>query len=96
VAAAGFAGLTYANTSEIWTDGSLSSYSSDATAAVIAAMAAVTWQGESSFRANPVNQANTNKQGQVWSVDYGPFMINNVAADRNRLSFGHCGGRSAI
>ena len=77
-AAVGFTGLTYANASEIWSDGNLSSYSNDSGAATIAAMAAVTWQGESGFSLNPINNPNTNKSGQVWSVDYGPFMINNV------------------
>jgi hypothetical protein len=41
-------------------------------------MAAVTWQGESSFSLNPINSPNYNKSGQLWSVDYGPFQINNI------------------
>jgi RHS repeat-associated protein len=75
-AAVGFSGLTYANASEIWTDGGLSAYSTDSVAATIAALAAVTWQGESSFSLNPINNPNTNAAGVVTSVDYGPFQIN--------------------
>jgi hypothetical protein len=76
VAAVGFSGLTYTNALQIWNDGSLSGYSTDGTAATIAALAAVTWQGESSFQTNPINNGNTNSQGVVTSTDYGPFQIN--------------------
>jgi hypothetical protein len=69
----GFAGLTYAAALEIWHDGNLGNVKNGAT---IAALAAVTWQGESSFGLKPTNQPNVNAQGVVWSVDYGPFMIN--------------------
>jgi RHS repeat-associated protein len=75
-AAVGFTGLTYANASEIWTAGNLSAYGTDAAAATIAALAAVTWQGESGLATNPLNNGNANAQGVVWSVDYGPFQIN--------------------
>jgi RHS repeat-associated protein len=74
--ALGFRGLTYQNASEIWNDGNLSTYSSDSTAAVIAAVAAVTWQGESSFQTNPINNPNYNRAGILTSVDYGPLQIN--------------------
>ncbi|MGA7238424.1 MAG: hypothetical protein WBY44_22255 [Bryobacteraceae bacterium] len=76
VAAVGFAGLTYANASEIWSDGNLSAYSTDATAATIGALAAVTWQGESGFSLSPINNPNRNDAGAITSVDYGPFQIN--------------------
>jgi RHS repeat-associated protein len=76
VAAVGFSGLTYSNALQIWNDGSLSGYSTDGTAATIAALGAVTWQGESSFQTNPINNGNTNSQGVVTSTDYGPFQIN--------------------
>ena len=76
VASFGFPGLNYTNASEIWTDGNLSFYSTDATAATIAALAAVTWQGESSFSLYPANYFNVNKQGVTTSIDYGPFQIN--------------------
>jgi RHS repeat-associated protein len=75
-AAVGFAGLTYSNASEIWDDGNLATYSNDGTAAIIGALAAVTWQGESSFATNPINNPNRNARGIVTSVDYGPFQIN--------------------
>ncbi|MEP6756570.1 MAG: hypothetical protein ABJA67_13775 [Chthonomonadales bacterium] len=74
--AVGFAGLTYANASEMWNDGGLSTYSDDATAATIGALAAVTWQGESGFLLNPTQNPNYNTKGVVTSVDYGPFQIN--------------------
>jgi hypothetical protein len=54
----------------------LSSYSTDSVAATIGALAAVTWQGESSFVPNPINNPNVNAAGVVTSVDYGPFQIN--------------------
>jgi RHS repeat-associated protein len=75
-AAVGFAGLTYQNASEIWNDGSLSSYKTDSAAATIAALAAVTWQGESSFNPTPTNNPNVNDNGVLTSVDYGPMQIN--------------------
>jgi len=75
----GFTQLTYKIASEIWSDGGLSSYSSDATAATIAALAAVTWQGEDNFSLNPTNNPNISKKtGQITSVDYGPFQINST------------------
>ncbi len=74
-AAVGFAGLTYQRGLTIWEDGSLWATTSDSYSATIAALAAVTWQGESSFSTNPINNPNVSK-GKVWSVDYGPFMIN--------------------
>jgi RHS repeat-associated protein len=73
---AGFAGLTYANASEIWSDGGLSGYKDDGTAAAIAAIAAVTWQGESSFSLAPKNNGNYLNE-KLASTDYGPFQINN-------------------
>jgi RHS repeat-associated protein len=74
--AVGFAGLTYANASEIWSDGGLSGYKDDGTAAIIATLSAVTWQGESSFSLSPINNPNKNDQGVITSVDYGPLQIN--------------------
>ncbi len=71
--AAGIPGLTYANALAIWHDGSLGLTNN---AATIAAMAAVTWQGESSFSTNPANNGNYNSQGVLTSVDFGPFQIN--------------------
>jgi RHS repeat-associated protein len=71
VKSVGFAGLTYSNASEIWNDGNLSSYSNDSTAATVAALAAVTWQGENSFKLGATN--NLNKNG---TVDIGPFQLN--------------------
>lgn len=71
VSAVGFAGLTYTNATEIWNDGNLSSYSTDAAAAGIAALAAVTWQGENSFQTASVNHLNPDG-----SVDIGPFQLN--------------------
>jgi hypothetical protein len=76
VAAAGFSGLIYANALEIWNDGNLSKYSTDSTAATIAALAAFTWQGESSFSSNPSNNGNYSSSGALLSVDYGPLQIN--------------------
>jgi hypothetical protein len=76
IAAVGFAGLTYKNALEIWNDGSLSSYQTDSAAATVAALSAVTWQGESSFSLNPTNNGNYSKTGVLLSVDYGPFQIN--------------------
>jgi RHS repeat-associated protein len=64
----GLAGLTYSKALEIWKDGNLGNVKNGAT---IAALAAVTWQGESSFNLNPKN--NVNGPG---SYDYGPFQIN--------------------
>ena len=75
-AAVGFPGLTYTIALEIWNDGNLSTYSTDSAAATIAALAAVTWQGESSFSLNPTNNGNYSKTGALLSVDYGPFQIN--------------------
>jgi RHS repeat-associated protein len=75
-AAVGFQGLTYANALEIWNNGSLSGYGGDSDAANIAALAAVTWQGESGFGLNPINNPNYNDRGVLTSVDYGPFQIN--------------------
>jgi hypothetical protein len=49
----------------------------DDVAAAIAAMAAVTWQGESSFSLNPINNGNLNG-----TVDIGPFQINLTSANR--------------
>jgi RHS repeat-associated protein len=71
--AVGFQGLNYTKALEIWDDGSLWA---DPNGATIAALAAVTWQGETSFSLHPVNNPNVNAQGKVWSVDYGPFQIN--------------------
>jgi hypothetical protein len=68
--------LTYSNATTIWYDGNLNSYSTDSSAATIAALAAVTWQGETGFSRNPINNPNKNRDGVVWSVDYGPFQIN--------------------
>jgi hypothetical protein len=75
-AAAGVPGLTYTNATQIWNDGGFSTYSTDAEAATVAGMAAVTWLGESSFSLNPINNPNRNGSGQITSVDYGPFQIN--------------------
>jgi RHS repeat-associated protein len=71
--AAGIPGLTYANAMAIWHAGALGLTNN---AATIAAMAAVTWQGESSFSTNPTNNGNYNSQGVLTSVDFGPFQIN--------------------
>jgi RHS repeat-associated protein len=75
--AAGIPGLTYDVASTIWSDGSLSAYLDDNTAATIAALAAVTWQGESSFTPYPTNQGNySTTTHRLLSVDVGPFQIN--------------------
>jgi len=75
-AAVGFAGLTYQNALKIWDDGTLWGTTSDSYSATIAALAAVTWQGESSFKLYPTNYGNKNANGIVTSIDYGPFQIN--------------------
>jgi RHS repeat-associated protein len=64
----GLAGFNYAEALRIWTDGNLGKVSNGAT---IAALAAVTWQGESSFGLAPNNYINA-----PGSVDIGPFQIN--------------------
>jgi hypothetical protein len=70
----GLPGFGYAQAQRIWNDGNLGNFSGDA--ATVAALAAVTWQGESGFSLNPTNNPNTNASGTVTSVDYGPFQIN--------------------
>jgi RHS repeat-associated protein len=73
----GFAGLTYDNALRIWNDiGLEKSELQSGYAATLAALAAVTWQGESSFQTNPINNPNRNSAGTITSVDYGPFQIN--------------------
>jgi len=72
----GLAGLTYQSALRIWVYGNLDGYQTDSSAAVIAALAAVTWQGESSFSLAPINNPNKNAAGVTTSVDYGPFQIN--------------------
>lgn len=70
----GFTGLNYGKAPEIWSDGGLSRYKTDPVAATIAALAAVTWQGESGYSKKPLN-GNYNK-GVLTSVDHGRFQIN--------------------
>ena len=72
----GLPGFNYDEAQEIWKDGNLSVYGNGTTAATIAALAAVTWLGESSFSLYPTNNANKDKSGNIVSVDYGPFQIN--------------------
>ncbi len=74
-AAVGFAGLTYGNALQVWNWGGLADYSTDATAAIIGAMAAVTWQQESHFAYYPINNGNY-RNVALTSTDYGPFQIN--------------------
>jgi hypothetical protein len=68
----GLAGFTYDIATRIWKDGNLTGV---ANATTIAALAAVTWQGESSFTLNPTNRGNYDN-GRLTSIDYGPFQIN--------------------
>jgi RHS repeat-associated protein len=66
----GLTGLTYAKALEIWNDGKLGTVSNGPT---IAALAAVTWQGESSFGYTPLNDYNG-----PGSVDIGPMQISTL------------------
>jgi RHS repeat-associated protein len=88
---AGIDNLTYSIASRIWTDGSLYNYSTDSTAATIAALATVTWKGESNFSLNPKNNGNYNN-GALTSVDYGPLQINqSFHPNSNSLVWGTAG-----
>jgi len=72
----GLQGLSYAKASQIWSDGNLATYSSPSSAATVAALATITWLGESNFGLTPVNNGNYSASGTLTSVDYGPFQIN--------------------
>jgi len=71
--AIGLSGFTYGEAQQIWKAGNLANYSDDFTAATIGSLAAVTWQGESSFGLSPKNNGNSNG-----TVDIGPFQINTI------------------
>jgi hypothetical protein len=69
-ASVGISGFNYSIASELWNDGSLSNYKDDPTAAVIAALATITYQGESEFGTNLRNNNVGNGR-----VAIGPFQI---------------------